>query len=108
MSAFLLGLATLPAIAVGGYLLAFITAHAIALAGKAHLGVLRRYRPDGTKAEAMAAVVYGCRKGSMFSLGNFAIVVVTDIDWDKRREGLDRLNPPRRLRRSTVSTTQEN
>lgn len=93
MSGYLLGLATIPAMAIGGYLLTWLVAHAIEILGRLHLGTLRRIRPEGKRiAVKRAAVVYGCRKGWVFSLGDFVLVIATDYDHDRNREALDALS----------------
>lgn len=95
MNAYLLGLVTIPAVVLGGYLGAFLVAKGIALTGLLALGTCHRIRPDGGRmvAERRAAVMFGLRRGVVFSRGEFVLILGVDLDKEARDWAHSQLRP---------------
>lgn len=95
LQGFLIGFGTLPAIAVLGYLSVFLVSRVITLLGRLSLGTLHKIDPDSdrTVPQRRAAVVFGLRRGVVFSLGEFVLIIGTDLDEKARKWADSQLRP---------------
>ncbi len=92
MNEYLLGVVTIPAALIAGYLLMAATAWTVAALGRLHLGIIRRIRPDQpTVAQRRAAIMFGLRRGAIFSRGEFVLIVGYGLDEDRRNWARQRL-----------------
>ena len=94
MKLYIIGLATPALLMLGGYCAAWWLARAMSWAGRASLGTFRLVRPSSPRLHAhrRAAVMYGLRRGVVFSLGEFVVVVGVDLDEDARHWAALRLD----------------
>lgn len=94
MKLYLLGLATPAAVLFGGYCAAWLLARVVAWTSSLALGTFHLIRPSSPRLHAhrRAAVIYGLRRGAVFSLGEFVIVLGVDLDEDARHWAALRLD----------------
>lgn len=84
--AYWLGIATIPALLVGGYLASWIVVRVVLALGHLSLGTIHRFNPSQsrTSREKRAAILYGLRRGVVFSKGEFVLIVGRGLDEDQR------------------------
>lgn len=93
---YLLGVATLPAFALGGWLIVFAVARCADLMGRITLGTLHHIGKT-TNHRILGSAAYAAKRGVTFAAGELGVIVVVGQDnerFKKAASALGRIDAP--------------
>lgn len=96
MNSYWLGLATIPGLLVGGWLVAFLGIRLLGLLSMVSLGVAHRLRPakSDRQRRALGAAGYSLERGFACAVGELCIIVGLGSDPEKREFAYKKLLRP--------------